>query len=260
LGDITIGAIVRRKMTCTPGVDMSRSVHPFQRLLHALLAATALATLVLPAGAAEFTFPQLAAPVTVYEDAYGIPTIKGENELDVVFVQGYLHARDRFFQMDRDRKAAAGRAAELIGQDALSSDIELRTLGLGCAANKTLQALDAETRDWLQAYANGVNAWLANNPLPPEYSVLELTKANPWTPLDTVLIGKGIATSLSLSTEDVDSTITLGTYVGYGQAIGFDGEALFFEDTHRSAPPDDRVTDPGFLGGTSGEESLPQAF
>ncbi len=238
---------------------MFRPVRPFRHILHVLLATTVLATVVLPAGAAEFTFPQLSAAVTVYEDAYGIPTIKGETAVDVAFVQGYIHARDRFFQMDRDRKIVAGRAAELLGEAALSSDIELRTLGLARAAIKTLQAFDAETKDWLQAYANGVNAWLASNPLPPEYAVLELTKADPWTPLDTALIGKGLASTLSLSMEDIDSTITLGTYVGYGEAIGFDGEALFFEDTFRSAPPDDRVTDPGFLTGTSGQEQQLEA-
>jgi len=199
------------------------------------------------AWAEDFSFPGLSATVTVYEDQYGIPTIKGDTELDVVFVQGYLHARDRFFQMDRDRKGAAGRAAELLGSAALSSDVQLRTMGLGRAATKTWKKLDADTKGWLQAYANGVNTYLNNNPLPPEYTVLEITKTDPWTPLDSVLIGKGLAAGFSLGLGDIDSTITLGTYAAYGAAIGFDGQALFFEDTHRSAPPDDRVTDPDFL-------------
>jgi len=199
------------------------------------------------AWAEDFSFPGLSGTVTVYEDQYGIPTIKGDSELDVVFVQGYLHARDRFFQMDRDRKGAAGRAAELLGEAALSSDVQLRTMGLGRAATKTWSALDAETRGWLQAYANGVNTYLTNNPLPPEYTVLEITKVDPWTPLDSVLIGKGLAAGFSLGLGDIDSTITLGTYAAFGEVIGFNGQALFFEDTHRSAPPDGRVTAPDFL-------------
>ncbi len=197
--------------------------------------------------AEDYNFPGLSGTVTVTEDQYGIPTIKGDSQMDVVFVQGYLHARDRFFQMDRDRKGAAGRAAELLGENALSSDVQLRTMGLGRAATKTWAALDGDTKGWLKAYADGVNTYLNNNPLPPEYAVLEITKVDPWTPLDSVLIGKGMGAGFSLGTGDIDSTITLGTYAGYGQAIGFDGQALFFEDTHRSAPPDDRVTDPTFL-------------
>jgi penicillin amidase len=202
--------------------------------------------------AEDFNFPGLTGTVHVFEDQYGIPTIKGEAQLDVAFVQGYIHARDRFWQMDQTRKFVAGRAAELLGPDAISSDILNRTLGLGRAALKTWQALDASTKGLLQSYANGVNTYLASNPLPPEYTALEITETDPWTTLDTLLIGKGLGASFSLGLQDLDSTIALKTYVGVGQVVGFDGEALFFEDTHRSAPPDDRVTDPGFLTGMSG--------
>lgn len=221
-----------------------------------LLIATSLVFSAQSALAEDFNFPGLTGTVTVFQDQYGIPSIKGENELDVYFVQGYIHARDRFFQMDRDRKGAAGRAAELLGQAALSSDVQYRTFGLGRAALTTWQKLDANTKGILQAYANGVNTYLANNPLPPEHTALEITEVEPWTPLDSLLIGKGLGASFSLSTADIDSTIALGTYVGYGQAIGFDGEALFFEDTYRSAPPDDRVTAPGFLGSIGGVDQV----
>ncbi len=202
--------------------------------------------------AVEMNMAGLSGPVTVYEDALGIPTIKGESELDVVFVLGYIHARDRFFQLDRDRKGAAGRAAELLGSAALSSDVQYRNLGLDRAALATWQAISDESKGVLQAYANGVNAWLAANPLPPEYAALELTKADPWTPMDSLLIAKGLGAGFSLGFGDVDNTITLGTYQAYGEALGFNGLALFFEDTHRSQPPDDRVTAPGFLGSIGG--------
>ena len=204
----------------------------------------------------DLSFEALQGEVTVYEDRFGIPTIKAESELDVSFAQGYVHARDRFFQMDTNRKIAAGRLAELMGEAGLSSDITFRTLGLGRAALKTLQSLDQETRDWLQSYANGVNAYLADNPLPPEYAALERTAVEPWQPLDTVLIGKLIAASFSLNAvPDLDASITLANYVGFGEAIGFDGEALFFEDTHRSEPPDDRVTAPELLAGPMSQSS-----
>jgi len=224
-------------------------------LILLLLSLFALTVFTQSAWAEDFNFPGLSGTVTVTEDQYGIPTIKGDAELDVVFVQGYLVARNRFFQMDRDRKGAAGRAAELLGEVALSSDVQLRTMGLGRAATKTWQKLDAETKGWIQAYANGVNTYLNNNPLPPEYAVLEITKVEPWTPLDTILIAKGLVANFSLGLGDIDNTITLGTYSYVGGLAGFDGQALFFEDTHRSAPPDDRVTDPGFLQAMSLESS-----
>jgi len=201
------------------------------------------------AWAEEVLVTGLSGTVTVTEDQFGIPTIKGESQHDVVFVQGYLQARDRFFQMDSDRKIAAGRAAELLGEAALSSDVQLRAFGLDRAATKTWMALDADTKGLLQAYANGVNSYLNSNPLPPEYVGLEITKTDPWTPLDTVLVAKLLAASFSLSLQDIDSTIVLGAYSQVGEIAGFNGPALFFEDTHRSAPPDDRVTDPDFLTG-----------
>lgn len=213
----------------------------------------ALASSVAPAVyAEEINMTGLSGPVTVYEDGLGIPTIKGDSEQDVVFVLGYIHARDRFFQLDRDRKGAAGRAAELLGNAALSSDVQFRNLGLERAALATWQALSDETKGVLQSYANGVNAWLDSNSLPPEYTALELTKTDRWTPLDTLLINKGLGARFSLGFGDVDNTITLGTYQAFGQALGFNGQALFFEDTHRSQPPDDRITAPGFLGSIGG--------
>lgn len=219
-------------------------------LISVLAAVPALA--VQPAPAADFNLPGLSGGVTVYEDALGIPTIKAGNELDAAFVLGFLHARDRLFQMDRDRKGAAGRAAELLGSAALASDVQFRNLGLGRAALATWQALGDESKGVLQAYANGVNAWLARNPLPPEYSALELTRIDPWTPVDTLVVAKGLGASFSLGFGDVDNTIALGTYQAFGNALGFNGVALFFEDTFRVQPPDDRVTAPGFLASIGG--------
>ncbi len=204
-----------------------------------------------PAWAEDFNFPGLSGTVTVTEDQYGVPTIRGESELDVTFVQGYFHARDRFFQMDYFRKVASGRLAEMVGAPALSNDVKLRTFGLRRAALRSWQAESAETKGLLQAYANGINSWLANNPLPPEYSALELTRVDSWTPLDSLSYMKLLAWNLSWDL-DIDATITLLTYQGTGAAVGFDGTALFTEDTHRSQPADGRVSVPGFLGSIGG--------
>lgn len=201
--------------------------------------------------AATFELDGLEATVTVYQDADGIPSIIGSNDNDVAFVQGYMHASQRFFQMDTTRRLASGRLAELVGSAALANDIQLRTLGLRRAAVASLQAMDTDTKGWLQSYANGVNAWLANGVLPPEYGALELTSAERWSPVDSIVVGKALAFNLSFDL-DIDATIALGTYQGVGAAVGFDGTALYFEDTHRSAPPDGRVSVPGFLSSIGG--------
>jgi penicillin amidase len=217
----------------------------------------ALAALVLslaggPATAEDFNFPGLSSTVKVYENVLGIPTIVGANENDVAFVQGYFQARDRFFQLDFFRKAAQGRLAELLGSDALEDDILLRQIGLGRAALTTWQALDPELKGILQSFANGINAYLATGPLPPEYTVLELTTTEPWTPLDTVGAAKVFEWNLGFELDDIDLTIGLGTYQFVGNLAGFDGTALFFEDTHRVEPADGRLTVPGFLGSIGG--------
>src|SRR6056297_2252011 len=133
------------------------------------------------ASAQTVEVPRLSDDVNVFTDANGIPTIVGETEVDVTFVQGYLHARDRFFQMDFLRRVASGTLAELVGPGALSNDIQLRTLGLRRAAFVTWTGLSAEEKGCVEAYADGVNQWLRNGTLPPEYGALELTAAEPWT-------------------------------------------------------------------------------
>ena len=90
----------------------------------------------------------------------------------------------------------------------------------------------------LEAYADGVNAWLAANPLPSEYAALELTKANvpPWTMLDSLALSKLLSFGLSFETNDITNTQRLGAYQAAGAALGFDGRKLFFEDVNRIEP------------------------
>jgi penicillin amidase len=209
-----------------------------------------------PAWAEDFNFPGLEDTVTVTEDQYGIPTIRGKSELDVAFVQGYIHARDRFFQMDFSRKLAQGRGAELVGEAALDNDVQLRTLGLSRAALATWQALDPKVKGLLQAYANGVNAWKNSNPLPPEYVGLEITKVESWTPYDSLCYYKLLAWNLSFDLNEIPETIRLGAYQTAGGIGGFDGLALF-NDVSPYLPPDGRVTVPGFIDSIGGIGQLP---
>lgn len=201
---------------------------------------------------AQVTITALNGPVTVSEDALGIPTISGGNEHDVAFMQGYLHARDRFFAMDLNRRVASGTAAELFGPSVLADDIQLRTLGLRRAAWDTYAAMSVSTRAYIQAYSNGVNSYLnSGNPLPPEYGVLQLTEVPPWSPVDSIVVGKALAFQLSFDL-DINNTISAMAFQQAGAIAGFDGAALFSQDLFRSAPSDDRVSVPGFLSSIGG--------
>lgn len=204
-----------------------------------------LAALSASAYADTITAPGLSGPGSINYDSLGMPTIQATSDNDVAFLQGYAHAQYRFFEMDLTRREVEGTLSELVGVSQLGNDVQVRTLGLGRAAEKTYAALSDDMRGWLQAYANGVNYWLATSALPPEYGFLNLTHAKPWTPIDSIAVGKGLAFQLSFDL-DIDPTIKLGAYQASGQAAGYDGTALFFGDVRRSAPADDRVTVPGF--------------
>ncbi len=194
----------------------------------------------------------LQAPAEVAIGATGVPSIQAQSEEDMAYMLGYYHAQDRLFQMDYTRRLANGTLAELVGAAALPTDIRLRTLGFKRAAQRSLMAASAKTQALLQAYANGVNAWVSANPLPLEYSNLELSQFKPWQPIDSVAVAKVIAFQLSNDLNEIDNTVALGTFQQVGQAAGFDGTALYFEDLYRIQPPDDRVSVPGFLESIGG--------
>lgn len=176
--------------------------------------------------------------VKVVRDASGVPHVYARSEHDAYFIVGYLHAQDRLFQMDQSRRQASGTLAELLGSGALSTDVVLRLIGLRRAAVRSLAALSPQTRALLEAYAAGVNAWLSANPLPPEYTALELTKASvpPWTALDCVAVTKLLTFGLSFDSSDIRNSQLLIAYQTAGAALGFDGARLFTEDVMRSEP------------------------
>lgn len=180
-----------------------------------------------------------AAQVT--RDEKGIAHIRAANEHDLYFLQGYVTAEDRLFQMDTLRRLGSGTYAELVGEGALPTDVQLRTMGLRRAAERTLPVIRKRTREALEAYAEGVNAWVAANPLPLEYAVLEITQFEPWTALDCVTIAKLITFDRSFEL-DIEPTITLETYRQAGAALGFDGISLYFWDLFRCAPFDPAAT------------------
>ena len=201
-----------------------------------------------PPERSTLTLPGLSAPVSLYTDREGVRHLIANDDLDLARAQGFVHARDRFFQMDATRRQASGDLAELLGTGALPGDIENRTVGLRRAAVRSAGALDDSQRALLQAFADGVNAYLASGPLPREYAILELTQARPWDIVDSLVIAKAIAASLSLDI-DIGGIEQLEAYIAAGAAGGFDGEALFFQDVQRAAPMDPAATVPDATGG-----------
>ena len=183
-----------------------------------------------------------AATITV--DNEGIAHVRAGNEHDLYFMQGWVHARERLFQMDYNRRLASGTLAELVGTAALGSDVQLRTIGLRRAAQRSYDAASPRTRAILDAYAEGVTGRLsAQSALPPEYQALALTQVAPWTAVDSLVIGKLIAFSLSFEL-DIARTVALQSYVQAGSVVGFDGVKLFSQDLWRSAGFEPNATVP----------------
>ena len=223
-----------------------REAHTIPRLAVAISFFLGLIIWVTPAPsavAAEIILPGLIDGVEVTLDTQGVPHIIAQNDFDLSRVEGYIHARDRFFQMDLTRRQVSGDLAELFGSGLLGGDVQNRTIGLRRAAVRSIGVLSAREQDLLQAYADGVNEYLANNPLPIEYGLLELTQARPLDIVDSLAVGKAIAAGLSLDI-DIGPTLQLNGFIGAGIAGGFDGQTLFFEDVVRSAPMDPASTVP----------------
>ena len=142
----------------------------------------------LPVHEGTFIVAGLQQPVRIERDAHGIPNIVAATERDATFALGYVHAQDRLWQMEINRRVAAGRLAEVLGEPALDNDKFLRTVGIARTAQSIYQNLDAEHRDLLDAYAAGVNAYLSKRggPLPPEFFLTRAPKPEPWTPADSI--------------------------------------------------------------------------
>ncbi len=150
----------------------------------------------------------LSAPVTVARDDRGIPTIRGENRLDVAYALGFVHGQERFFQMDLLRRNSAGELAEIVGEAALPLDKPKRMNRFRDVARRVVEGANADQREMLEAYAAGVNAGLAALPTKPfEYLVLGAEPA-PWKAEDSGLVL--FSMYLDLQGEDYRDETTLG--------------------------------------------------
>lgn len=156
-----------------------------------------------PQVSGELALDGLDGEVTVQRDALGIPVITAGDSHDLFFAQGYVHAQDRFWEMDFRRHVTSGRLSELFGQSQLGTDRFLRTLGWRAVAEEEVAALDETTRGYYDSYAEGVNAYLADHDgaeASLEYAVLGLQNPDyeiePWTPADSVAWLKAMAWDL----------------------------------------------------------------
>lgn len=151
----------------------------------------------------EIRLDGLDGQVEVYRDQAGIPHIYASTEHDLFFAEGYVHAQDRFWQMDFQRHVGAGRLSEMLGSATLDTDTFLRTVGWERVAQAEFELLDEDSRAMLEAYADGVNAYLADHrgtELSLEYLFLKLLNGNyepaPWTAVNTLTWAKAMAWDL----------------------------------------------------------------
>ena len=156
-------------------------------LIAAAGVATAYVARALPSTSGDMLLPGLKAEVRIARDAEGIPTIQAATADEAMWGLGFAHAQDRLWQLETHRRIASGRLAEAFGAAALDTDKFLRALGVRRAAQAQWAAASPEARRAIQAYTDGINAYLAHGlkARPPEFILLGL-HPEPWTPEDTL--------------------------------------------------------------------------
>jgi penicillin G amidase len=204
----------------------------------------------LPVLQGEMAMSGMTAPVVIERDAQGVPTIQGQNRLDVSRALGFLHAQDRFFQMDLARRRPAGELSALIGGAAVGLDKEARVHGFRRLAGVVLSQLPPEQVRLLEAYAQGVNAGLtALKSKPWEYLVLRVDPVA-WKPEDSVLLIYAMTLDLQNGEGQYEQSLaalrdTLGApALGFfAPLIGPDDAAMDGSTAPLSAMPGERYLD-----------------
>ncbi|MBK5100252.1 MAG: penicillin acylase family protein [Desulfobacteraceae bacterium] len=153
-----------------------------------------LVRLPLPLTDGELEIKGLLAPVKIYRDGWGVPHIYATSQHDLFMAQGFVQAQDRLWQMETNRRLAAGRLSEVLGPDAIQIDRLMRTLGVMRAAQRELSTYDKSSLEILRAFSDGVNAFIESrrNRLPLEFRLLRV-KPEPWQPEDSLAWAKVLA-------------------------------------------------------------------
>ena len=217
----------------------------------------------LPKTSGTTALPGLGAQVTVMRDGSGIPHIYGDSVADLARAQGYVHAQERFFEMDLRRHITAGRLAELVGPDGVDSDKVVRTMGWRRVAEQELPTLEPQTRQLLQAYADGVNTYLRGRSpgdVAVEYGILGLqlptADIEEWSPVDSLAWLKAMAWDLRGNYDDELTRARLS-----GRLTPAQINQVYPTYDYRSKPPilDGKEWSPGDSGQAAGS-SVPSAL
>ncbi len=142
----------------------------------------------------------ITSEVEITKDNYGVPYISANNEADLYFAMGYMHAQDRLWQMDLSRRVAEGRLAEIFGKDVVEYDKLFRTIGINRYAYTLYNEISPKSKEILNYYANGVNAFIKENykRLPLEFDVLNY-KPEQWKPEHSLMIVRMMGWELNIS-------------------------------------------------------------
>jgi len=216
----------------TPGDGAKKRSHKWWKILLGVIGAFVLVTVLggalflrfsvhraFPDVDGEVTMTGLDAQARVIRDDMGIAHIYADTSHDLFMTQGYVHAQERFWQMDFWRHIGSGRLSEMFGDTQVETDAFLRTMGWHDVAVAQYAAADPEARAVLDAYTDGVNAYLSSRSpaeLSFEYTVLELLnhsyEPEPWTPIDTLTWGLAMAWDLRGNMDaEIARAMVLGT-------------------------------------------------
>ncbi len=165
----------------------------------------------------------LRAPVEVLRDRWGVPHLYARSLADVLCAQGYVHAQERLFQMELNRRVAHGRLSEIFGEVAFETDRLLRTVGIPQSAAAALAQAGTDLRALLDAYSTGVNAFIREGRMPLELQLLRV-KPEPWRPIDTLGWGQMMAWALSVNWDSELVNAALVSRVGAERAARLMGE------------------------------------
>jgi len=190
----------------------------------------------LPQRDGTFSVNGLSAPVDIIRDEWGVPHIYASTSYDLFFAQGYAQAQDRWWQMEWFRHIGRGELQELTGESSavMGNDLFIRTASWRAYAERDLAETNAESLAHLQAFADGVNAYIggrSGRELALEYSVLGITGVNipvrPWEPLDTLVWAKAMAWDLGGNMDSEELLRDLGEAIGAEQADAYEVDYPF---------------------------------
>jgi penicillin G amidase len=185
-----------------------------------------------PQETGSLTISGLVQPVHVVRDAYGVPRIEAQNEHDAMVALGFVHAQDRLWQMDMQRRAADGRLSEIIGAATLPFDKMFRIVGLRRISEEIERSLTSESRFRLQWYSEGVNAFIIQNKgkYPLEFDLLRYDP-EPWEPRHSLVVARLIGWELNLS------WWTDCVYASLEDRLGYERASEIFPPYPASVPP-----------------------